>query len=115
MESTPFASSPLKIPTSWKERNPRTSLLSPSTRKLRISCSYKRSADKELTKAVGLGCNGSDESSNFVRTLKKAAIALAAAAAVSINGCDSSALAESLTVAFPASRAAEVYFSQDNQ
>ncbi|KAJ4817720.1 Carboxyl-terminal-processing protease [Rhynchospora pubera] len=110
MESSrALASSPLhKTPKSWKERNPRTSFPFATPKQLRTSCSYKRSADKDLTRGVGLGCNGSDESSDFARILKNAAIGLAAAAAVSVRGCDSSALAESLTVAFPASRDIEV-------
>lgn len=62
-----------------------------------------------------MGCNGSDKSSKFANIIKKAAIGFAAAAAISINGCDSSALAESLTIAFPASRATEVYLSQQNK
>ncbi|KAF3331302.1 carboxyl-terminal-processing peptidase 3 [Carex littledalei] len=109
MESRALASSPLhKIPISRKQRKPHTSLLSTNSKQFPISCSYKRSVDRELTRAVELGCNGSDKSSKFANILKKAAIGFAAAAAISINGCDSSVLAESLTIAFPASRATEV-------
>nr|XP_029118540.1 carboxyl-terminal-processing peptidase 3, chloroplastic isoform X3 [Elaeis guineensis] len=74
--------------------------------KLRIR-SQKR--EFRASGSVGFETNGSD--GGLVRVLRQAATGFAAAAAaamISMYGCDPPAVAESLTIAFPVSRAREV-------
>ncbi|XP_072982110.1 carboxyl-terminal-processing peptidase 3, chloroplastic [Typha latifolia] len=101
-----LASSPVpKLPKPSSSRTPSTYRFA-SVRELRVCSEKKSPPDCGGCRSGFVGVE-----SNGPRLLEKAALGFAAAAAatmISFNACDPPVLAESLTVAFPVSRAREV-------